>query len=614
MKRLFRPISFVGGFAAFAAVIVAASLSTATPAQYIIAHVSPNSPDMDVYVDGVLQEASIAYGEVGTLRSAGHSGNVTVSVTLAGTKPDSGTILIADVNLRPGATYLITVSNFLEYLQIGHYPIDPANLSSTAARVQVLHALPGGPRMSIKAGGDLLVANELGYLEDPTFVDVSPGEYHLSGLVNGSPNPAFDRTQFLEAGTVYTVIVTGPPLDTIVLPVRFAAAASAPLVQSSQAGSSDQNCAAYTVKKGDYLFLIALKFKTTAKAIADLNNISNPNLVRPGQVLQIPCDSSGGPALPPSANATEPQKESPADSPDGPEPGETVTPVPTEEPTVEPSDTPAPAPTDPPAPTEAPTDSPAPTEEPTSSPEPTSEPTDPPTPVPTDPPTAIPTDPPTDTPEPPGDNLFFYAGFETGDLSEFTSGDRGDWVGRSESWYDITTQQAHTGSYSGAITIDTSGGEQAGYFFYWKQDLPADATYSAWYFIPGNIQPGNWWNIMQWKGTDSDSSSSDPMFVIDGAYGKLALIYRADSDSLKQTWKSNVDLPRDRWFNLEARYISDPANGSITVWLDGQQIFNVSGYPTRLSKNLLYWSVNNYAEAILPQPATIYVDDLAIRR
>jgi LysM repeat protein len=44
----------------------------------------------------------------------------------------------------------------------------------------------------------------------------------------------------------------------------------------------------YTVRSGDTLSSIAVKFGTTVAAIASLNNIENINLIRVGQVLKIP--------------------------------------------------------------------------------------------------------------------------------------------------------------------------------------------------------------------------------------------------------------------------------------------------------------------------------------
>ncbi len=44
----------------------------------------------------------------------------------------------------------------------------------------------------------------------------------------------------------------------------------------------------YTVKKGDTLSAIALKYKTTVSNIQNTNNIANPNLIFIGQKLKVP--------------------------------------------------------------------------------------------------------------------------------------------------------------------------------------------------------------------------------------------------------------------------------------------------------------------------------------
>jgi LysM repeat protein len=51
----------------------------------------------------------------------------------------------------------------------------------------------------------------------------------------------------------------------------------------------------YVVQRGDELRFIAARFNTTWQAIAQINGILNPNLIYPGQVLQIP--GTGGPVV-----------------------------------------------------------------------------------------------------------------------------------------------------------------------------------------------------------------------------------------------------------------------------------------------------------------------------
>ena len=59
----------------------------------------------------------------------------------------------------------------------------------------------------------------------------------------------------------------------------------------------------YVVKSGDTLSQIAARYGTTVSIIAEINNIPNVNLIYPGQVFRIPYNSSGG-SNPPSQNIT----------------------------------------------------------------------------------------------------------------------------------------------------------------------------------------------------------------------------------------------------------------------------------------------------------------------
>lgn len=48
----------------------------------------------------------------------------------------------------------------------------------------------------------------------------------------------------------------------------------------------------YTVRRGDTLWGIARRYNTTVGALAGLNHIANPNLIYPGQVLNLPRDAA----------------------------------------------------------------------------------------------------------------------------------------------------------------------------------------------------------------------------------------------------------------------------------------------------------------------------------
>ncbi|MFH1435836.1 MAG: LysM peptidoglycan-binding domain-containing protein, partial [Pseudomonadota bacterium] len=58
--------------------------------------------------------------------------------------------------------------------------------------------------------------------------------------------------------------------------------------QDSEDKFLESRCAKYKVKDGDNLFLIAKKFDTSISKIVSINNLKNPDFVKPGTVLLVP--------------------------------------------------------------------------------------------------------------------------------------------------------------------------------------------------------------------------------------------------------------------------------------------------------------------------------------
>ncbi len=78
----------------------------------------------------------------------------------------------------------------------------------------------------------------------------------------------------------------------------------------------------YTVQEGDTLSAIAERFNTTVEAIAEANNITDPNLIYVGQVLTIPGDDDGS-ALPPTSTPEPTPAPTPPPAPSPPAAGRT---------------------------------------------------------------------------------------------------------------------------------------------------------------------------------------------------------------------------------------------------------------------------------------------------
>ncbi|HEY2982348.1 MAG TPA: GH25 family lysozyme [Anaerolineales bacterium] len=76
--------------------------------------------------------------------------------------------------------------------------------------------------------------------------------------------------------------------DQLTVPVAVAIPQEGETSPGSGGSGSTSPGKTYTVKRGDTLSMIAVKFSTTVPAIASLNNITNINKIAVGQVLKIP--------------------------------------------------------------------------------------------------------------------------------------------------------------------------------------------------------------------------------------------------------------------------------------------------------------------------------------
>jgi len=79
----------------------------------------------------------------------------------------------------------------------------------------------------------------------------------------------------------------------------FIFAGPTPALAAEPSTASDADTS-YVVQRGDYLYGIALRFRSTVGAIVEANGVHNPDLIVPGQVLRIPV--ANGPAAPSDAS------------------------------------------------------------------------------------------------------------------------------------------------------------------------------------------------------------------------------------------------------------------------------------------------------------------------
>jgi LysM repeat protein len=106
----------------------------------------------------------------------------------------------------------------------------------------------------------------------PTAVDLN---YFRGTFEDLTAFASFSKPPVVETPPAPVVPAPQPVADPVVVPAAPVAPAPAGPVT-------------YVIVPGDNLYSIASRHQTTAEAIIRLNNITNPNLIYPGQVLVIP--------------------------------------------------------------------------------------------------------------------------------------------------------------------------------------------------------------------------------------------------------------------------------------------------------------------------------------
>lgn len=104
----------------------------------------------------------------------------------------------------------------------------------------------------------------------------------LATLYSSTVDAIAQANSLSNAGLIYVGQV-------LVIPVRGDANRPPTFTPApTQSGGTGGPIGSYTVRSGDTLFSIGLRFNTTVAALALLNNIVNPNLIFAGQVLRLP--------------------------------------------------------------------------------------------------------------------------------------------------------------------------------------------------------------------------------------------------------------------------------------------------------------------------------------
>jgi hypothetical protein len=221
-----------------------------------------------------------------------------------------------------------------------------------------------------------------------------------------------------------------------------------------------------------------------------------------------------------------------------------------------------------------------------------------------------------------GSDLLWTAGFETNSFDEWTASRFGGSVGATPmppNALAVSNARARSGLYAAVLTIDAgSDGALEAATMSLKENLPIDAFYSAWYYLPHTTTVNGYWVIQKFRRrTDAtDPSTEGELFDLDlytlpSGEMSLRVFDHRSGNNAPMLGDQPPIVPVDAWFQVEARYRSatDPT-GRLTVWLDGREVLDLSG--AAAPSTWVQWIVSSIAVDLTPSGNVIYVDDCAI--
>jgi Domain of unknown function (DUF4397) len=189
----------------------AASAQTADVGWVQLAHLSPNTPAVDVYLysfgdpTAQLVLKHVAYGTVSPFEQIA-SGDYTVAMRLAGAPAKSKAVLSTAVDVKAGSAYTVAGMGPAKGLRL---QVIPDRLSTPAGKslVRIIQASLQQNSVTVTAGGSHLATN-LKFASVTGYKTLSPGT--LTVHAAGSSESA-TSTISLGAGTIHTLVILDDP-------------------------------------------------------------------------------------------------------------------------------------------------------------------------------------------------------------------------------------------------------------------------------------------------------------------------------------------------------------------------------------------------------------------
>jgi hypothetical protein len=172
-----------------------------------VAHLSPDAPAVDVWVDGSLAFENLAFEELSDYATLTAGSYLVEVVPNGATTP---VVISATLDLKANMDYTVAAVNELASIEALVLEDDNTLPMSGKAHVRFVHASPDAPAVDITLPDGTAIFSDIEFKEVGTYTPVDNGSYDLEVRLAGTDTSVLDLMglEFMNK-TVYTVFATG---------------------------------------------------------------------------------------------------------------------------------------------------------------------------------------------------------------------------------------------------------------------------------------------------------------------------------------------------------------------------------------------------------------------
>ncbi len=210
--------------------IALASPAAAATGSYLrLAHLSPDTPEVDVYVvsaadpqDNIVLEG-VGYGSLSEYQAV-EGGTYTISMRPAGADQSTPPVIATTLTTEEGSAYTVAGVGLFNDLGLTVLSDDLTLPPAGQSRVRVIQASASQPELDIRVDGGPILGEAVPFATTTDYETVDPGEWTLR--VDGGTGLAATLSLSVDPGTVYSVLILDESEGGLTLVTRVDAASS----------------------------------------------------------------------------------------------------------------------------------------------------------------------------------------------------------------------------------------------------------------------------------------------------------------------------------------------------------------------------------------------------